>query len=409
MKRLTLLLVFGVLLAIGCERAPKARDASRPPAQPALDDTGEFKAPKTVYDGVDKPPAGPQIRLKDDSGTVVEVAGFDAKELAEVKERKLKPDDWPAVFALYVEREGKDTKGQTPVGGNYQIVGDVVRFEPRYPLMRGVRYQAVFNRAEVNPVVAHLLIPKPQLAATVVEQVYPTRATLPENQLKFYLHFSGPMSRGEAYEHIKLLDADGKAVEKPFLTLDQELWDSEAKRFTLFLDPGRIKRGLKPREELGPALAEGKEYTLVIDRTWNDGNSEPLKETYRKTFKVLAPDDTQPDPKTWKLDAPAVGDTKPLTLKFPKSMESALAARLVWVTDAAGKRVAGTVALSKEETVWQFTPAQPWRAGKYDLVADTRLEDLAGNSIAMPFEVDVFNKVDREIKAETIKLPFEVK
>ena len=34
------------------------------------------------------------------------------------------------------------------------------------------------------------------------------------------------------------------------------------KRFTLFFDPGRIKRGLLSQQELGIALHEGKRYTL---------------------------------------------------------------------------------------------------------------------------------------------------
>jgi hypothetical protein len=394
-------------MAVGCGRSGNPRDSARPVAQPALDESGEFKAPKTNYDNVE--PAGPRIGLKDDSGTAVEVVGCSEKELAALQERKLKPDEWPAVFALYVEREGKDTKDQNSVLGTYQIADGVIRFEPRYPLVRGVRYKAVYNCPDVNPVVAHLLIPKPQLPATVVEQVYPTRDALPENQLRFYLHFSAPMSRGEAYDHIQLLDPDGKPVIKPFLTLEQELWDTDGKRFTLFLDPGRIKRGLKPREELGPALIEGKRYSLVIDRGWNDGNGEPLKGTYRKAFKVLAPDDAQPDPKTWKVDPPTASGSAPLIVTFPKSMDSALAARMVWVEDSDGKKIAGMPALLDQETRWQLMATQPWKAGKYNLVADTRLEDLAGNSIAKPFEVDVFHPIQREIKTETVKVPFEVK
>jgi hypothetical protein len=389
-----------LVVLIGC--APSS-------AQPAPDDTGSVKAPKTIYDGEVNQPAGPRIRLKDDTGTVVEVVGFDAKELAALRDRKLTADEWPAVFAVYVEREGKDTKGQSPIIGEYKITDDGVRFEPRYPLLRGVHYKAILNRAEVNPAVARLYIEKPKLPPTVVEKVYPTRDALPENQLKFYLHFSAPMSRGEVYEHIKLLDADGKPVVKPFLTLDQELWDHETRRFTLFLDPGRIKRGLKPREELGPALIEGKQYTLVIDKKWEDANGSPLKETFQKSFKVLPPDDTQPDAKKWKLDVPAADGTKPLTVTFGKSLDAALAARLVWVADAKGNKVAGTVALSDKEEQWHFTPAKPWQAGKYNLAADTRLEDLAGNSIARPFEVDVFHPVEREIKTETVTVPFEVK
>ena len=78
------------------------------------------------------------------------------------------------------------------------------------------------------------------------------------------------------------------------------------------------------------------------------------------------------------------------------------------MTDAEGRSVSGTVMISGEETRWQFTPQRPWQAGRYHLVADTRLEDLAGNSIGRPFEVDVFRPVQREIKTETIQLPFQV-
>src|SRR5260370_1316673 len=74
----------------------------------------------------------------------------------------------------------------------------------------------------------------------------------PENDLKFYIHFSAPMSRGDSYKRIKLPDEKGKALDMPFLELDQDLWDSAAQRLTVFCDPGRIKRGLKPREEFGP-------------------------------------------------------------------------------------------------------------------------------------------------------------
>ena len=62
-------------------------------------------------------------------------------------------------------------------------------------------------------------------------------------------YFDAPMSRGEAYRHIHLVDAKtGREVEAPFLELGEELWDGDFRRFTLLCDPGRVKRGLKPRE-----------------------------------------------------------------------------------------------------------------------------------------------------------------
>ena len=47
-------------------------------------------------------------------------------------------------------------------------------------------------------------------------------------------------------------------------------------------------------------------------------------------------------------------------------------------------------------------------AGGYHLVAETTLEDLAGNSIGRPFEVDVFRPIQREVKVQHVQLPFTV-
>jgi hypothetical protein len=41
-------------------------------------------------------------------------------------------------------------------------------------------------------------------------------------------------------------------------------------------------------------------------------------------------------------------------------------------------------------------------------VAATTLEDLAGNSIARPFEVDIFRPVQHQVKTETVQVPFAV-
>ena len=359
---------------------------------------------------------GPSVRLNGEAAKTIDVAGLTAKDLAAIDKLGFKDDEWHKLLAVYVvPAEGKE-RGPALLG-SYRTEDGVLRFEPRFPLARGLRYQAVFNPAllptrealKEKPLEKIVLLEKPKTDPTLVTEVYPTADQLPENQLKFYLHFSAPMSRGDSYKHIKLLGEDGKAVELPFLELDQELWDPKGERLTVFFDPGRIKRGLKPREEVGPVLEEGKTYTLVIDRQFEDANGNPLKEEFRKKFKAIAPNDKQPDPKTWKLKAPTAGERGPLIVTFPKPMDQALAERMVWVVDPSGTKVAGKVTIAEHETVWRFTPEKAWEAGSYQLVADTRLEDLAGNNIARPFEVDVFHPVQREVKAETVKVDFEVK
>ncbi len=321
------------------------------------------------------------------------------------------------LFAVYVQRGG-ERADQPAMLGSYCVEKDALRFEPRYPLVRGVSYRAVFHPGRLpghggsseKPVEKILLLPKPRPAApTIVANVYPSKDELPENQLRFYLHFSAPMSQGEAYEHIHLLRSNGKAEERAFLELTPELWDHDGQRFTLFLDPGRVKRGLQPREEFGPVLEAGQRYTLVIDRDWTDVAGNPLKETYRKTFRVLPLDETQPDPKKWKIEPPSAGAKTPLVMTSPKPLDHPLMHRMLWITDDKGQKVPGEVEVTRQETCWRFTPATTWKAGRYHLVADTRLEDVAGNSIARPFEIDERHPKERENKAETVRISFEVR
>ena len=92
-----------------------------------------------------------------------------------------------------------------------------------------------------------------------------------------------------------------------FLELGEELWDPAMRRFTLLCDPGRVKRGLVPREELGPVLAAGQDYTLVIDEDWLDANGQQLASGARKSFHVLTADEVPIDLATWKITAPPAG------------------------------------------------------------------------------------------------------
>jgi hypothetical protein len=351
------------------------------------------------------------------SKAAFEVTGLDAATIAQLAKGNREIAEWNALFAVRVVVDKKPANNP-PLLGSYRVVDGVLRFEPRFAPVRGVRYRAVFDPARLpgpkagEPVTADFFEPKPPAkSTTVVEQVYPTRNKLPENQLKFYLHFSAPMDKGGSYRYVHLLDAAGKEVAAPFLELDEELWSPDQKRFTLYLDPGRIKRGLKPREQVGPVLEEGKSYTLVIDREWPDAEGNTLCETFWKKFTVGAPDDEPIDPKTWQFQRPRAGEPTerwPLKVTFPKPLDHALLHRLLWVTDSAGKKLPGTITVDHEETRWNFHIDGVWQAGGYHLVIDKALEDLAGNSVGRPFEVDIFRPIQRQLKSETIKLPFRI-
>jgi hypothetical protein len=365
--------------------------------------------------------AEPRLIRVDEKGTSVDVIGLIPEQLAAIRSEKLSADQWSALFSVRVVPSNPTPATDRPAMlGSYSIVNGVLRFRPRFPLSPGARYLATFNPgaltglAEVSgptpsPVQQTLLLPKPPRGeATTVAQVYPSGDQLPENLLRFYLQFTAPMTRGGVYQYIHLLGPDGKEVDLPFLELGEELWDRSGKRLTLFIDPGRIKRGVKPREDVGTALVAGGTYTLVIDQDWPDAEGEPLKETYRKKFRVTAPVDVAIDPKVWKLQPPAAAGREPLSLTFPRPLDFALLHRLLQVTDAEGRAVKGKATVSQTETRWEFTPETPWSAGDYQLVVDTRLEDVAGNRVGKPFEVDEFHPVEREVQVESVKLPFTV-
>lgn len=227
------------------------------------------------------------------------------------------------------------------------------------------------------------------------------RDVLPDNQLKFYVFFSAPMRRGEAWRHIHLLNQNGTAVDLPFL--EQELWDRDYQRLTVLFDPGRIKRGLLPLQESGQAIEDGKQYTLVIDRDWQDARGAPLQEEFRKPFRAGPADRTPPDTAQWRLTAPQAGTSDAVIVDFPKPMDYALLLRLL---DVAG--VLGTATVDRQETEWRFIPNSPWKPGEYRLVVNTALEDLAGNRIGQAFDVDIFEQVSEHLSSKTISLPFRI-
>jgi hypothetical protein len=329
------------------------------------------------------------------------------------------PERWRQMFTVStVENPGEtqaDLTDQPALLGTYEVDREagVLRFRARFPTEPGVHYRAVYlpTGPGAAPLVGTFSVSKPAARepTTRVVRVAPSRDVLPENLLKFYIEFSAPMSRGRAYENVHLLDAKGKPIDLPFLELGEELWDPRGVRFTLLFDPGRIKSGLKPREEAGPVLEAGKAYTLVVDRGWRDAAGDPLSAEFRKPFRVGPADTTPPDPKNWVLGRPEAGTRAPLVATFPEPLDRALLGRVLAVADSNRKPLSGRVEVGPDETSWSFTPDAPWTPGDHLLIVDRGLEDLVGNSIGRRFEVDVFNKIDEPGEpAATVELRFRV-
>jgi hypothetical protein len=310
---------------------------------------------------------------------------------------------WPSVFVVYA-----GAGDVPPLLGSYAVENGTLVFRPTYPIAPGVHYRAVFHPPSGGAPVETTFDgpPRETNPRTRVEHVYPSSDVLPSNQLRLYIYFSEPMSRGEAAHYIHFLDENGKVHNDLFLP-GEELWDPNFTRLTMTFDPGRIKRGLTSNQTIGPPIVEGKRYTLVIDRGWQDARGVPMVASFRKIFRGGPAQRTPPDPKTWHIAAPKAGTSDALVLNFPEPMNYALLQRMLQVT-LHGANIAGTVSVARQETQWRFTPPQPWKAGDYQLIVDTGLEDLAGNHIGEPFDIDTFERVTEHITSKTISLPFSI-
>jgi len=326
---------------------------------------------------------------------------------------------WSRLFPVQVETGDIVSDLESPaVAGSYRAGVDRVVFEPAFPFRSGVHYRAVFRpRALSNPgrdrqtnLSSAFFLPAPVAESTTrLLAILPSAGRLPENLLKFYLQFSAPMSRGGIYRHITLRTRSGEAVELPFLEIDEELWDPTMSRLTLFLDPGRIKRGVQPLEEVGSSLEAGKTYVLRVDRAWQDARGAPLMDSLEKTFQVATADRDPPDPAQWKVRPPSAGSHEPLVIEFPEAMDAGVTRRTLIVKDPDGNAVAGRVELQDEERRWTLAPDRPWAAGRHRLRYPPWLEDLAGNNIGKAFDVDVFEEVRPRPPKEILETPFDVR
>jgi len=365
-----------------------------------------------------------RIRFVPEASPRVLVTAPSSASLRPLRRVHWTPEQWQSLLSVHAE-QGELTIDISlpPMAGEYRVEGDTLLFLPRFPFAPGVTYRATFHpslipgsREGASVLIGETFrVERRSAAPTSVTRVYPSADELPENLLKFYVQFSAPMSRGHIYEHIHLLDEQRKPVELPFLEIDEELWDVEMKRLTLFIDPGRIKRGVRPLEEVGPALEQGKHYSLVIDRGWHDAQGNSLSNSYEKNFSVGPPDRSPPDPKQWQIAAPSLAEGKTrLEVRFPDPMDHALALRLIRVERVQTSRrtpaaLEGTAKLDDNERHWSFTPSQPWQRGTYQLVVPAIIEDLAGNNIGKPFEVDLFDTIQKRPTNAVTRLSFEVR
>ena len=266
---------------------------------------------------------------------------------------------------------------KSPIAGSYSSDDKSLTFKPAFDFIEGQRYTVQLNDGDLREftLYANVLSGTPDVVA-----IYPSGHTIPENSLRFYVHFSQPMAPHVADEFIKLIDSDGKEATAAFMSISQELWNEERTRLTLLMDPGRIKRGVAQNLALGPALLEGNRYSILVKDGWPSAVTGQETQRFEKSFQVSPALRSLPDADAWQFEQPKLMSEDPLVILFDRPFDHQLAQKTIIVRDENGQRVEGHVTLKIQERSWHFQPDAHWKTRKLQIEVDARLEDVAGNN-----------------------------
>ena len=271
-----------------------------------------------------------------------------------------------------------------PLLGQTERQKDRLRFHPALHFTPGQSYSATWQSASgetqyASFEVAAAAAPRPTV------KISPDVA-LPANALRFYLHFSEPMEQGVFLDKLRLLDSAGREISGPFR--ETELWSPDGKRLTVWFHPGRQKTGVNLQTDEGPVLTAHSRHSLVVSGDWRSVQGAPIGQEVVFPISTSDADHTCPAISKWELTLPRSQSLDPLLIDFDEPLDPAIlpAALSIKLT---GQKVHMEVTLLNSGKQWQGKPSQPWHTGDYELHASSILEDLAGNNLLHPFEVDM--------------------
>lgn len=284
------------------------------------------------------------------------------------------------LFEVFLGSDDPCCTGRLPISGRYAQTEDVLAFFPAFGFEPGQDYVVRIRTADDDALFPFRITSSIEAIPAAVTELYPSGGALPENTLRFYIHFSVPMRPHVAFDYIRLSDASGTVDEAAFMRFAQELWNEDRTRLTVLIDPGRIKREVATNLELGPALLAGGQYALTVEGGWPSADGATVLSAFTRTFQVSDPLRTRPDASLWNANAPCVGTVEPLTIAFDRPFDRHLLMQALRVETEEGAAIYGMIEIADAEHQWSFTPHQPWSLEDLNLVANPTLEDVAGNN-----------------------------
>ncbi|MBQ0736143.1 Ig-like domain-containing protein [Aquimarina celericrescens] len=293
----------------------------------------------------------------------------------------------------------------TPILGNVVEEKETIRFNPVIPFGWNQKYTLVYDST-----IEHFEITLPKKYKYLsVEAIYPSIKKLPSNLLKWYFKFSKPINQPSVYDNIRFTDTNGDTLDRVILPLNNALISDNGLLLTVWVEPGRQKRGLIPNQQLGAVFEEGKEYSLIISKNLKDYEGIAMQQDYIHRFIIVNADREQPTINSWKICIPTPGTTSNLMIHFneePMDYGSTLSS--IRIIDPQKKEIKGDLKLINNEKTLVFKPLQPWKKGHYQISIDVSLEDLAGNNLNRLFDSDINDIQHGSPDTKEMILEFEV-
>jgi hypothetical protein len=305
-------------------------------------------------------------------------------------------------LAVFVGSADSYHEQRLPVAGRDERDGQFLRFTPAFGFVAGQEYVVRTRRSGESHRLTEFRIPREVAAApALVTGVYPSGGVLPENVLRFYVHFSVPMTPHRASDFVTLRHASGRADRAAFMRFKQELWNADRTRLTVLIDPGRIKRSVATNLDLGPALRNGERYALTVDEGWPAADGSSVLQSFSKHFRVVAALRERPNVERWRCRPPRPGTREALGIVFDRPFDRHLLDDAIRILVGDGQPVDGTPHPGDDEKSWSFTPDEPWTTGDVRIVVDDDLEDVAGNNFGGLLDRDVGHPLALEATPDT--------
>ncbi|MFT4929509.1 MAG: hypothetical protein ACI8WB_005642 [Phenylobacterium sp.] len=336
------------------------------------------------------------LQTSEGFGTVTVVLPFELEQSVASQVGK-------TVLALYVGEQAPANRHLPGMAGRYAVVDGNLVFTPRFAPEPGLSYTAVFDAQGFNQLfggypplpllpqsvyqLSQYIAPEAELQQGEVTSIYPRLNILPQNVLRFYVYFSQPMSFDNPYDYLSIVNQDNAVVKTSFVEFRQGLWDQSRTRLTVFIHPGRIKRGVGPNLTQGPVFIQGQRYRLKVDQRFKTLDGMALSADFEKTFEIGAPVYEKLNLARWQLVLPPVNSQQRLVIKPERALDPLISVQMITLVNRnTGMPIDVNFTVDAAGVNLFVQPDSPWLAGEYQLKFESKLEDLSGNTPAWAFD-----------------------